>query len=44
VAVSYLKEGQNINFCIPIDEISNMEPFESAITLGQFSEILKVNQ
>lgn len=36
VSTSSVDTGQNLNFCIPITEISNMEDLDSYLTLEQF--------
>jgi len=41
ISTGSLERGQNLNFCIPITEIGNMEVFEQYITLPQFQEFLK---
>lgn len=41
IATFYFEEGQNLNFCIPIDELASIEVLENAITLEQFSKVLK---
>lgn len=44
IATFYFEEGQNLNFCIPISEVANMQFFENLITLEQFSKILEENK
>ncbi len=41
IATFYLEGGQNLNFCIPINQINNMQTFEQGVTLEQFQKILK---
>ena len=41
ISTFYIEGGQNLNFCIPIAELGNIEIFEEAITLVQFQEFLK---
>lgn len=41
IATFYLEGGQNLNFCIPINEINNMQTFEQCVTLEQFRKILE---
>lgn len=35
------EEGQNLNFCIPINELSDMTYFKEPVTLEQFQETIK---
>jgi hypothetical protein len=41
ISTKTLEEGQNLNFCIPINELSDMTYFKEPIALAQFQEILK---
>lgn len=44
IATFYLEGGQNLNFCIPISELNNMQVLEEPITLEGFQKLLKENK